>query len=65
MSNNKSDREKADKYLANKGYEPLQNSTGMSNGSTTVKPSDSGQSWITNKGDHFSTLSDLKKSKKV
>ena len=63
MSYTKDDNRKAVNYLTDNGYTKQQNGSGYQNGNTVVKQQ--GNSWITNNGDRFSTLSDLKKSNKV
>lgn len=56
---NKYDHKKNESNLHDHGYSHLKNSSGMSNGSETIKPSESGQSWKSDKGRTFSTSSEL------
>lgn len=63
MGYTKDDNKKAGTYLQDKGYDKQKNGTGFQNGDTVVKQQ--GNSWVTNKGDKFTDLSDLKNSKKI
>lgn len=62
MALNKSEIEKAMEEAKKRGYTPNSSGTGMTNGSTTIKPTASGGGVQTSKGDIYTDLSNLKKS---
>lgn len=61
-SMNQNEKKDAIGFLKKNGGTELQNSNGVRIGNTVYKDSESGKSIITNKGDKFPTLHDLKTS---
>ena len=62
MAQNPKDMSKSFDFLKDNGGTSLKNSNGIRIGDTTYKPSESGKSVITDKGDRYTSFTDLKTS---
>jgi len=62
MAQNKKDMQKSFEFLKESGGTSLSNSNGIRLGNTIYKPSESGRSVVTDKGERYTSHTDLRKS---